>query len=67
MTLISNNNNLSSSFLKGLFTFVPDCAKSATYPSVVLSPMRTTTPFPYPEVQVVPKKAKLDVSRGFVG
>lgn len=59
--------NLSSSCLRGLLIFLSEEERSAIWPRVVLSPIRTTTPLPWPSLQRVPKKARLLVSRGFSG
>jgi len=59
--------NLSSSYLNGLLTFLSAVDRSAIYPRVVLSPILITTPLPWPSLQRVPKKHRLEASKGFSG
>lgn len=55
--------NLSNSLRRGVLVFFSPDDKSAILPKVVLSPIAITTPFPYPSLHKVPKKAILVVSR----
>lgn len=47
ITMITTN--LSISLFNGVFGFVSACARLATYPIVVLSPVYMTMPLPYPD------------------
>ena len=59
--------NLSSSILRGVLVPAAVAARLAIYPITVSSPILITIPFPVPLAQIVPKKARLSVSKAFFG
>ena len=56
------NTNQLISFLMGVSPGLAYSAKFAIYPIIVFFPILKTTPFPFPLVQRVPKKATFFVS-----
>ena len=59
--------NLFNSCLRGDSPDSAEEANPAIYPITVLSPVKTTIPFPDPSLHNVPKKAKFLVSKGLSG
>ena len=57
--------NLSSSFLNGVFDALAVAARLAIYPIIVSSPVLMIMPVQSPASQIVPKNARLSVSKAF--